>query len=206
MLQAPARDLVAAVVGLVVLVAGALAALPHPPSGVELALFALVNDAGEVPLALAWAPMQLGNVIAVPVSSAAALISGRVRLALGLAGAGMLAWLAAKWVKDAVERGRPGALVDDAVLRDAHPGGLGFPSGHAAVAATLAILVWPHLNRTGRVAVVVLTGLVGLLRLYVGAHLPLDIAGGLGLGVAVGGAVGATLAWQAGRGAAMVDR
>ncbi len=200
------RVLVAAAAGLVLLVASALAALPPSLSGIELAFFGWVNDAGGIPLALAWPPMQLGNVLAVPASALAALATGRARLALGLAGAGMLSWLAAKEIKDAVERGRPGALVDGAVLRDAHPGGLGFPSGHAAVAAALAIVVWPHLPRRGRMALVVLVLAVGLLRLYVGAHLPLDVSGGVGLGLAVGGAIAAALGWQEARGAAMVDR
>jgi undecaprenyl-diphosphatase len=55
-------------------------------------------------------------------------------------------------------------------------------------------------------AVVVLVLAVGLLRLYVGAHLPLDVSGGLGLGLAVGGAIAAALGWQQARGATMVDR
>lgn len=202
----PTGVLVAAATGSVVLVACALAALGDSVSDVEAALFTLVNDVGDVPRALAWGPMQLGNVVAVPVSALAALATGRARLALGLAGAGMLSWVAAKVVKDTVERGRPGALVDGAVLRDAHAGGLGFPSGHAAVAAALAIVVWPHLERRGRVAVAVVAALVGLLRIYVGAHLPLDIAGGVGLGLAVGGGVSATLGWQESRRATMVDR
>lgn len=188
-----------------VLVASSFAALTDSISDIELAVFRWVNDAGDVPWAMPWVPMQLGNVVAVPVSALVALAFGRIRLALGLAGAGMLAWVAAKGVKDVVDRGRPGALVEGAGLRDAHPGGLGFPSGHAAVAATLAIVVWPHLNRAGRVAVVVLATLVGILRLYVGAHLPLDITGGLGLGLAVGGAIAAVLGWQQTRRATMVD-
>lgn len=200
------RYLLVVVIGLVMLVTSALGALPHSISDAELTVFALVNNLGDVPRALAWAPMQLGNVIAVPVSTLMALITGRARLALGLAGAGMLAWVAAKGVKDAVERGRPGALVDDAVLRDAYPGGLGFPSGHAAIAAALVVVVWPHLHRNGRIAVTTLALLVGMLRVYVGAHLPLDIIGGLGLGLAGGGAIAAILGWQEAHRAAMVDR
>lgn len=200
------RDLALAVCGLAVLVASTLAALPDSVSDAERAVFRLANDAGEIPRALAWAPMQLGNVVAVPVAALAALATGRARLAVGLAGTGMLAWVAAKGVKDAVERGRPGALVEDAVLRDAHPGGLGFPSGHVAVVSVLAVVVWPHLNRAGRLAAVMAVASVGLLRVYAGAHLPLDITGGMGLGLALGGTVHVLVGWRVARQAALVGR
>lgn len=192
--------------GVLVLVASTAAALPHSVSDVELAVFGLVNDTAEVPRALAWVPMQLGNVVVVPLSAVVALVTGRFRLAVGLGAAGMLAWVAAKGVKDAVERGRPGALVDDTVLRDAYPGGLGFPSGHAAVATALVVVVWPYLNRAARTVVLVLAALVGVLRIYVGAHLPLDISGGIGLGLASAGVVRLLLGWRKRDRGAMVGR
>ena len=171
------------------LAASWLAASQPSVSDLEAAAFALANDSGEVPQVLAWLPMQFGNVVAVPLSALVALVRSRFRLAVELAVAGMFVWVAAKAVKDAVERGRPGALVEEAILRDAHPGGLGFPSGHAAVATALAAVAWPHLNRPGQVAVVALATLVGVLRIYAGAHFPLDISGGVGLGLAAAGAV-----------------
>lgn len=196
--------LIVLVTGVVVLGLSALAALAHSPGEAELRVFGWLNQAGDVPRALAWVPMQLGNVVVVPLSALVALALGRIRLALALGGAGMLAWVAAKGVKDVVERGRPGALVDAAVLRDAHAGGLGFPSGHAAVATALALVAWPHLGRTGRTAVVVSAALVGILRVYVGAHLPLDITGGVGVGMACAGAV--RLVWRGSEREAMVSR
>lgn len=188
-MRRPASDLVLVGVGMLGLAASWLAASQPSVSDLESAAFALANDSGEIPQVLAWLPMQFGNVVAVPLSALVALVRSRFRLAVELAGAGMLVWVVAKGVKDAVERGRPGALVEEAILRDAHPGGLGFPSGHAAVATALAAVAWPHLGRLARAAVVTVATLVGVLRIYVGAHLPLDITGGAGLGLAGAGAV-----------------
>ena len=63
-------------------------------------------------------------------------------------------------------------------------GGYGWPSTHTATAAgtlTAAALV----SRRRPTAAIGLAGVVGVARLAVGVHLPLDVIGGLGLGVAV---------------------
>jgi undecaprenyl-diphosphatase len=67
--------------------------------------------------------------------------------------------------------------------------GRGFISGHAATLAALAAVAWPWHGRRGRIAAAVVVVVVCLTRIYVGAHLPLDVVGGAGLGLAVGGAV-----------------
>jgi undecaprenyl-diphosphatase len=64
--------------------------------------------------------------------------------------------------------------------------GLGFVSGHAAVAAALATVLFLHLGARLRWVAVGAAAVVGLARVYVGAHLPLDVVGGAGLGVASG--------------------
>jgi membrane-associated phospholipid phosphatase len=50
-------------------------------------------------------------------------------------------------------------------------------------------VAWPWLGRRGRITVTVFVTVVCLTRVYVGAHLPLDVVGGAGLGLAVAGLV-----------------
>jgi undecaprenyl-diphosphatase len=155
----------------------------------EAALFRVVNGTTVLPFLLVWPVMQLGNVTVVPVSALVASYFRRWRLAVELLVAGLAAYFAAKIVKGFWPRGRPDGLLTDVVLRGAAAHGRGFVSGHAATLTALAVVAWPLLGRRGRIAVVVLVVLVCLSRVYVGAHLPLDVVGGAGLGLAVGGLV-----------------
>lgn len=183
------HDAAGVVAGVALLALSALLVDGEAVSGPEARVLRVVNHAPDLPFALAWLPMQLGNLLAVPAAAVVAVIVRRRRLGLALSVAGLGAWLLAKLVKGFVERSRPGALLEGVVLRDAPVGGRGFVSGHAAVVVALATVAWPHLGPRGRVITVVLAASVCLLRLYVGAHLPLDVIGGAGLGLATGAAV-----------------
>ncbi|MGH2791789.1 MAG: phosphatase PAP2 family protein [Actinomycetota bacterium] len=133
-----------------------------------------------------WPVMQLGNLLAVPVLAIGALLFRRWRLAAGLAIAGLACWILGKVVKDFVGRGRPGALLEDVILRNSHAGGGGYVSGHAAVVFALATVLHPYLSLRWRIVSWTLATLVSLARIYVGAHLPLDCIGGAALGCAIG--------------------
>ena len=119
-------------------------------------------------------------------TAAALLIRGRRHDAVRIAAGGVTAWTAAKALKRLVGRGRPGDHVEDTTLRlGSADHGLGYPSGHAAVAVTLAAGLTPVLGRRAGVPAAAVAGIVGISRIYVGAHYPLDVLGGWALGAVV---------------------
>ena len=176
------------------LVVTALCALPGGISELEDDVFDTVNHLPDVLAWPLWVPMQLGAGFAPLILAAAAwLIWRRLRPALDLAVAGSAAYLLAKLVKQWRGRGRPSAFLDDVHLHG-QPGpgsepGLGFPSGHTAVAFALAVVAMPYLRIRWRVAVAAVAVVVAVARMYFGAHLPLDTIGGAALGVAIGACV-----------------
>jgi undecaprenyl-diphosphatase len=97
----------------------------------------------------------------------------------------MTAYLAAKFVKRVVRRGRPGELVADVVIRGRPATGGGYVSGHAAVSMALAVEAVALVPERTRPLPLVGASLVAIARVYVGAHLPLDAVGGAALGWAI---------------------
>lgn len=182
-------DAVLIAAGLALLVLSSLPVHTHSISGIERGAFHLINAHTVLPFTAVWLVMQLGNIVAVPVAAAAAAVTRRWRLAAGMLVGGVGTYYLAKVVKKIVVRGRPAALVDDVRIRGAASLGRGYVSGHAAVVSLLVVLAWPYLGRRGRIAVVTVAVVVCLARVYVGAHLPLDIIGGAALGLAIAGVV-----------------
>jgi undecaprenyl-diphosphatase len=163
-------------------------ALADTVSGPEEWVFRLVNDAPDWLEAPAWPVMQFGAIAAVPIVAALAFGAWRTwRASFAVVFGGVAGWLLAKVVKDLVERGRPDDFLTDVNLRPAWEG-LGFVSGHAAIAVAVAVALTPYANRPWRVAIWAVAVATGLLRMYTAAHLPLDILGGAGLGLATGAA------------------
>jgi glycosyltransferase 2 family protein len=157
----------------------------------EAALFRVVNE-----LALpgwtwpgVWLVMQLGVIGAVPLVAVLALATKRLRLALDAVLAAGSIYLIAKLVKEFVQRGRPQTLLDEVNILGEPARGLGYVSGHSAVAVALATVASPYLGRRARRVAWVLAGCVCLARMYVGSHLPFDVLGGAALGWAAGSLV-----------------
>jgi undecaprenyl-diphosphatase len=133
--------------------------------------------------------MQLGVIGAVLPVAGLALLTRRIRLAAYAALAGGTIYLVAKLVKEFVQRGRPQTLLEDVYIFDIPDRGLGYVSGHSAVAVALATVASPFLGRRARRVAWTLAGLVCVARIYVGSHLPLDVVGGAALGWAAGALV-----------------
>lgn len=130
-----------------------------------------------------WWTMQFGNGLVAVVAPAALGSRGRRPADCARVGvAAFGAWQLAKGVKALVARPRPAALLDDVALRDGDPDGRGFVSGHATVAMTVATTAAPLVSDRDRALLLVAAGVVAFARVHVGAHLPLDVVGGLALG------------------------
>lgn len=158
-------------------------------SGWEEAAFRVINGAPDVPYILPWLFMQVGNVMATAIAAATAARRRLYVLACSLVVGGIGTWLLAKVLKRMVERGRPAAVLDDVILRRADDSGGGWVSGHAAVTAALLTIAWPDLPRRWRYTLVALVAPMYFARIYVGEHLPLDMAGGASFGILCGTAV-----------------
>jgi membrane-associated phospholipid phosphatase len=182
-------DVALVAAGIVVLATSALLARSGE-YGWEATIFQAINGLPANIHPFIWALNQYGTAITIPLAAVAALVFRNWRMAISLAVSGIAVYWLAKVIKGYVARGRPAALLEGVVERETFASmSLGYPSGHAAVAWAITIIVLAYLGRPWRIAAVALAIIVPLYRIYVAAHLPLDLIGGAALGVTVASAV-----------------
>jgi membrane-associated phospholipid phosphatase len=159
----------------------------------ERGVFRAVNDLPGFLYGPVWVVMQFGSWLAIVCVAGVALAVRRVRLAIAFAFAGASANVLSSVFKAIVGRGRPAALLSAVHLRGAAPSGNGYPSGHASVAFALATVGWLWLDGWVRWVLPCAAVIVCFARMYVGAHFPLDVVGGVALGTACAAAVSLAL-------------
>jgi len=174
------------------LVASYLVARALPVPQWELTLTEWINDVPDV-VATALYPVMQAGTLGGPIAVAAGIAVFRRDWLLSGATivAGLVAWFGAKGVKRIVERDRPLTYLPEVVVREGDGTGLGYVSGHSAVAASAAIMAMAALPRRWRPLPAIVAVLVGVARVVHGVHLPADVVGGWSFGVLIGlGALG----------------
>lgn len=162
--------------------------------GWDESLFRVLND---VPAALASVLTPLSHLflpvgILIVIVLAAGYVVARNRSIMPVAAAVAAAvptWALAHLTKAITGRPRPYEVLTGVVLRQPPAHGMSFPSSHTAITVAVVIAVVPFLPRALAGVAIGYAVLVGWSRVYLGVHYPLDILGGAGIGVAVGGAV-----------------
>jgi membrane-associated phospholipid phosphatase len=182
-------DLVLMTIGAAVLVTSTLLAKRRVYDW-EVAVFQAINGLPGSIRPYLWVLNQYGTAVTIPVAAAVALLFRRWLLALSLAISGVAVYVLARVIKEYVSRGRPSAFVEGVVERETFSSdSLGYPSGHAAVAWAITIIVLAYVGRPWQIAAIALAIVVPIVRMYVAGHLPLDLIGGAALGITVASAV-----------------
>ena len=160
----------------------------------DVSLFRILNEVpagvASVLTPLAHLFLPVGILVAVVIAACYVVVRNRSVLPVAAAAVAAGGALALAHVAKAIaDRPRPYQAVADAVLRQQPAHGTSFPSSHTAVTVAVVIALVPFLPRALAPVPVAYAVLVGWSRVYLGVHYPLDILGGAGIGMAVGGAV-----------------
>lgn len=165
----------------------------------DTTLIMLFRDAADpaVPLGPAWFHEAVRDMTALGsfvglffmalTATLALWLCGYRRLAIGLVVSLVAAFLASTGLKIAIARQRPDIVEHAALTFTAS-----FPSGHAFLSAATLLTIASFVGLASRradiarfcmVMAVIVAGLIGLSRVYLGVHWPSDVLGGWCLGI-----------------------
>jgi membrane-associated phospholipid phosphatase len=186
-------------IGLIILVASVAEARGPSITDIESRVFHAVNRLPGFLLPVLWVPMQLGNLVVGTVAGlVVAIVDGDLTVATGVVLATILKLITERVIRREMAgylavRQRPGTSQVGAILRggDVPTSGPSFPSGHVILVAAVGTVVAPVLGSPWWWLPILLTVLVMVGRVYVGAHNPLDVTAGLGAGLLLGGVLAA---------------
>ncbi len=160
--------------------------------GWDVSLFQVLNEVPPTlasvltPLSHLFLPAGIIAVVTLAVGYVVARNRSVLPVAAGAA-ATATAWVLSHVAKAIADRPRPYEVVASAVLRQQPAHGTSFPSTHTAVTLAAVIALVPFLPHAPAAVAIAYAVLMGWSRVYLGVHYPLDVLGGAGIGMAVGG-------------------
>ena len=174
----------------------ALSLLWSAGQAVDSWVFLTFNLRGARPAWLDWAMLgltQLGSGYVLGPLALALWLAPLPRLTYELLLGSLTLWLVVEVVKAMVGRSRPAVRHTQARIVGFRQPGRSFPSGHTSQMFFLVTLMIQHfgLNFWAAAGLYLLAVLVGVTRMYVGAHYPRDVLAGAALGTLWGLMAGA---------------
>lgn len=148
----------------------------------EVSLFSRIYNWPDLLLYPLFIVTQIGSIFFFGACLGILLLTRRYAVATKLLVAGSIAYLASGLAKSLWGRARPTEVIQGIINRDYTVFGPGFPSGHTALATATILVLAGFLPKKLRIFAFVLIILVGLSRIYLGIHAPLDILGGFAIG------------------------
>jgi membrane-associated phospholipid phosphatase len=190
----------AIIAGLVIVAVGMLIVRDGSVPAWERSLFHTINDMPSWLYRPLWPFQQLGNLLVGPAVAIIVALLRRFRLAIAVLIATVAKLGLERGVKVLVSRERPATSTGGEVhMRgDVSATGESFVSGHAVLVAALAGLITPYLPGRWKIVPWIVVLLVMVTRVYVGAHNPLDVICGAGVGLVIAGVVNLFLGPRAG--------
>ena len=153
----------------------------------ERSVMRWLNDAPDWVAHTMWPVMQAGTLVCPFV---VALVIGIVKRDWFVAGVvvvvGVVTWFGVQGVKRIVDRERPIAFITDLHVREGTGNGLGYLSGHSAMAAAVAVVAFTVVPRRWWPLLIAAVVIVGIARIVHGVHLPADVIGGWAFGTLLG--------------------
>jgi len=171
-------------------IAAGVASHRGPGSELDAEAFHALNGAHSPPRDRFFAAVtELGSIYASVAAAVAIAATGRTRPAARALAAASATWLLGQGLKKSFGRPRPFHAHPDTARRLIDPpSGTSWPSSHPAVLLAFLTVAARELDlpAPARAALLGLAGAVGVSRVYLGAHFPSDVVGGLLMGRAVG--------------------